>query len=86
MQDMLNFENSIFKEKYSFGREYKPRLSISLHTDWGIEGGIGSEQHLDVTYLSSQLSIATRYCYLCDDFKIPFIISENMYKIGRAHV
>lgn len=59
---------------------------MALHMDWAIEGGIGSEQRLDVTYLSPQIDMATRYCCMCEDYNVPLIISENMYNLFTAKV
>jgi len=72
--------------KYRLGREFTPKLTMSLHTGWAIEGGIGSEQRLDATYLSPQIDIGSRYAYLCDEYQLQLIISDNVYNLFTSKV
>ena len=56
-------------------------ISIALHAGSAIEGGIGSELKVDATYLSSEISIASRIAYYCEDYNLPLLISDNIYNL-----
>ncbi|EGR29009.1 hypothetical protein IMG5_165180 [Ichthyophthirius multifiliis] len=59
----------------------KVELGIGLHVGWSIEGPIGSYFKIDATYISQNVTMASRLEGVSQQYGVPLIISEQMHKI-----
>eukprot|EP00826_Nyctotherus_ovalis_P041380 TRINITY_DN4155_c0_g1_i4.p1 TRINITY_DN4155_c0_g1~~TRINITY_DN4155_c0_g1_i4.p1 ORF type:complete len:856 (-),score=247.58 TRINITY_DN4155_c0_g1_i4:57-2624(-) len=66
--------------------EYTTRISIALHAGWAVEGVIGSPQRIDATYLSPIIDVTSRLSYLCDDYKVPLLMSNEIFDYLTPYV
>jgi len=57
--------------------KFEIQLSFGLHFGWAIEGAIGSEFKIDVSYLSSNVNMAARLESLTADFSLRNLVSED---------
>lgn len=62
-----------------FEGQTRPYLTFGLHMGWIIEGAIGSDQKIDASYLSPNITIANRLQDLTKDYDMQIIISEPLY-------
>eukprot|EP00300_Choanocystis_sp_HF-7_P005793 c14273_g1_i2.p1 GENE.c14273_g1_i2~~c14273_g1_i2.p1 ORF type:complete len:450 (+),score=119.63 c14273_g1_i2:230-1579(+) len=52
------------------------RLGMGLHTGWAIEGAVGSEYKIDVTYLSQHVNMATFLEGETKKYGVPLLMSQ----------
>jgi class 3 adenylate cyclase len=58
--------------------EFTVEISIGMHFGWAIEGAIGSEFKVDVSYLSTHVNLATRLESLAKDLNVELVLSEAL--------
>jgi len=59
---------------------YRVRLGFGLHSGWAIEGAIGSEFKIDASYLSPNVSVATKLEAVTKQYSCPILISEAVQR------
>merc|ERR1739845_317630 len=67
-------------------RNFRVRLAFGLHTGWAIEGAIGSEFKIDASYLSSEVTMASRLEVFTKIYGTACIISQALWKLLSAPV
>lgn len=54
-------------------------MGFGLHMGWAIEGAIGSEYKIDVSYLSPNVNLASRLEAATKQYGVPILISHELY-------
>ena len=54
-------------------------MGFGLHMGWAIEGAIGSEYKIDVSYLSPNVNLASRLEAATKQYGVPLLISHELY-------
>lgn len=57
--------------------QYEVAVTFGLHSGWAIEGAIGSEMKIDVSYLSTNVNLATRLEELTRVYEVPNLLSGH---------
>ena len=68
-----------FKE--NDGAEFSIKLGFGLHVGWAIEGAIGSEYKIDVSYLSPHVNIAARLEAATKQLKTDILFSSSLFDL-----
>lgn len=72
-------ENQMMIEK--FGQNFKIKLGFGLHFGWAIEGALGSNFKVDVTYLSPHVNIAVKLEGDTKRYGVPILLSGEFYDL-----
>ena len=56
-------------------------MGFGLHCGWAIEGAIGSEFKIDVSYLSPNVNLASRIEAATAQYGVQILFSGDIYKI-----
>lgn len=61
-------------------KQIKPNkvIHLGLHKGWSIEGAIGSQHKIDISYLSQNVNIASRICQASLQYKKELLISNEV--------
>jgi len=65
---------SVFKKK-------QVKIGFGLHIGWSIEGAIGSEFKIDASYLSPNVSMASRLEGATKGYGVPLLFSSEIYTL-----
>lgn len=60
-------------------KNYRVKMGLGIHIGWSIEGAIGSEYKIDASYLSPNVTMASRLEGSTKAFGVPILISSDLY-------
>lgn len=60
---------------------WKVKIGFGLHIGWSIEGAIGSEFKIDASYLSPNVSMASRLEGATKGYGVPILISSDLHSL-----
>ena len=60
---------------------YQVKLGFGLHLGWAIEGAIGSNIKIDASYLSANVSMASKLEETTKTYGVPLLFSDSVYDL-----
>mmetsp|Transcript_19615 Transcript_19615/g.18695 ORF Transcript_19615/g.18695 Transcript_19615/m.18695 type:complete len:228 (+) Transcript_19615:921-1604(+) len=60
---------------------YRVSIGFGLHFGWAIEGAIGSEFKVDLSYLSPNVNLASRLCAATKQYGVDILFSEQVQSL-----
>merc|ERR1712167_370159 len=66
--------------------DFKVDMGFGLHHGWAIEGAIGSEHKVDVSYLSPHVNMSARLEAATKQFGVPLLMSGSFVKLLSAQI
>ena len=62
-------------------KDYKISIGFGLHFGWAIEGPIGSEFKVDLSYLSPNVNLSSRLSAATKQYGVEVLFSQNVYQL-----
>ena len=59
-------------------------IGFGLHAGWAIEGGIGTELKIDISYLSSNVNWSSRLEGLTKTYKKEILVTDTIYNLIKS--
>ena len=63
---------------------FKVAIGFGLHAGWAIEGAIGTELKIDISYLSSNVNWSSRLEGLTKVYKKEILFTDTIYNLIRS--
>ena len=73
---ILEYRHNEFLKEIT--ENFKVNMGFGLHVGWAIEGAIGSELKIDVSYLSPNVNIAARLECATTQYGVPILFSGQI--------
>ncbi len=64
---------------------FKVAIGFGLHAGWAIEGAIGTELKIDISYLSSNVNWSSRLEALTKVYKKEILFTDTIYNLIRSN-
>jgi hypothetical protein len=83
---IFNFSPSALGDLYERIPGYKCRIGCGLHFGWAIEGAIGSDKKIDVSYISPHVNWTEFLESSTKNYGVPILLSEPFFNLLSPEV
>jgi class 3 adenylate cyclase len=78
---VCQFSSAATQRLFSRMPDYRVGVGFGLHVGWAVEGAIGSEQKIDVSYISPHVTTSEYLQDLTKDYGCTILVSEVFYHL-----
>lgn len=78
---VCQFSSAASQRLFSRMPDYRVGVGFGLHVGWAVEGAIGSEQKIDVSYISPHVTTSEYLQDLTKDYGCTILVSEVFYHL-----
>jgi len=84
--DVCSFSTAATQRLYQRMPDYRPKVGFGLHKGWAVEGAIGSDQKIDVSYISPDVAYVEFLQDLTKDYGCTVLFSASFFHLLPSQV